>query len=114
MEAKAITRNIGSSPRKMRLVIDQIRGKRVDEALNLLHFNPKHGATVVEKTLRSAISNFVNKAEGGRVETEGLIVTTAVVDAGSMVKRVQPAPQGRAYRKRKRSNHVTIIVSDLK
>ncbi|MCK6602215.1 MAG: 50S ribosomal protein L22 [Bacteroidetes bacterium] len=112
MEARAICRNVGSSPRKMRLVVDQIRGKKVEEALNLLHFNPKHGAKVVEKVLRSAIANFVNKSEGTRVQTEELMVVTAFVDAGSVAKRVQPAPQGRAYRKRKRSNHVTIIVAD--
>lgn len=113
MEARAIIRNVRSSPRKMRLVVDQIRGKKVEEALNLLHFNPKHGSKVVEKVLRSAISNFVNKSEGARVQTEGLIVRTVFVDAGPVVKRVQPAPMGRAYRKRKRSNHVTVIVSDI-
>ncbi|MBN8704378.1 MAG: 50S ribosomal protein L22 [Bacteroidetes bacterium] len=113
MEARAVCKNVRSSPRKMRLVVDQIRGKKVEEALNLLHFNPKHGSKVVEKVLRSAISNFVNKSEGSRVQTEGLVVITAFVDAGPVVKRVQPAPMGRAYRKRKRSNHVTVIVSDI-
>lgn len=112
MEAKAINKFVRSSPMRMRLVVDLIRGKKVEEALNLLHFNPKHASKVVEKVLRSAIANYLNKNENSRTGTENLIVKTAFVDGGPMVKRMQPAPMGRAYRKRKRSNHVTIIVSD--
>jgi large subunit ribosomal protein L22 len=111
MEAKAINRYIGTSPRKMRLVIDLIRGKSVAEALHILHFSPKHASKVAEKVLRSAVSNLQNKDEGGRLEAEEIVVKTAFVDGGMMMKRISPAPMGRAYRIRKRSNHVTIIVA---
>ncbi len=111
MEAKAINRYIGTSPRKMRLVIDLIRGKAVDHALHLLHFSPKHAAKTAEKVLRSAVSNLQNKDEGGRLETSEMIVKEAFVDGGMMMKRISPAPMGRAYRIRKRSNHVTIVVA---
>lgn len=111
MEAKAINRYIGTSPRKMRLVIDLIRGKGVEEALSMLHFVPKHAAKDAEKVLRSAISNYQNKDEAGRVDTATLYVKTAFVDGGPMAKRVLPAPMGRAFRIRKRSNHVTIVVA---
>lgn len=111
MEAKAINRYIGTSPRKMRLVIDLIRGKAVDHALHLLHFSPKHAAKTAEKVLRSAVSNLQNKDEGGRLETSEMIVREAFVDGGMMMKRISPAPMGRAYRIRKRSNHVTIVVA---
>lgn len=110
MEARAINRYIGTSPRKMRLVIDLIRGKSVDDALHLLHFSPKHAAKTAEKVLRSAVSNLQNKDEGGRLEPSDMIVKEAFVDGGMMMKRISPAPMGRAYRIRKRSNHVTIVV----
>lgn len=111
MEAKAINRYIGSSPRKMRLVIDLIRGKAVEDALAILHFTPKHAAKTAEQVLRSAISNLQNKDEGGRVDTATLFVKEAFVDGGAMAKRVLPAPMGRAFRVRKRSNHITIVVA---
>ncbi len=111
MEAKAINRYIGTSPRKMRLVIDLIRGKGVDEALSILHFAPKHAAKTAEKVLRSAIANLQNKDESGRVDTATMFVKTAFVDGGATMKRVLPAPMGRAFRVRKRSNHVTIVVA---
>ncbi len=111
MEARAINRYIGSSPRKMRLVIDLIRGKSVDEALHLLHFSPKHASKVAEKVLRSAVSNLQNKDEGGRLEPHDMLVKEAFVDAGMTAKRISPAPMGRAYRIRKRSNHITIVVA---
>lgn len=111
MEARAINRYIGTSPRKMRLVIDLIRGKSVDNALHLLHFSTKHAARTAEKVLRSAVSNLQNKDEGGRLETSEMVVKTAFVDGGMTMKRISPAPMGRAYRIRKRSNHVTIIVA---
>ncbi|MEK6571734.1 MAG: 50S ribosomal protein L22 [Bacteroidota bacterium] len=111
MEARAINRYVGSSPRKMRLVIDLIRGKSVEEALTTLHFSPKHAAKVAEKTLRSAVSNLQNKNEAGRVDVETLYVREAYVNQGPTQKRMLPAPMGRAYRIRKRSNHMTIIVA---
>jgi large subunit ribosomal protein L22 len=111
MEARAVNRYIGSSPRKMRLVIDLIRGKSVDEALHILHFSPKHASKVAEKALRSAASNLQNKDESGRLEPEEMVVKEAFVDNSVTMKRVRPAPMGRAYRVRKRSNHVTIVVA---
>jgi large subunit ribosomal protein L22 len=88
-----------------------IRGHGVEEALNALHFTPKHAARTAEKALRSAISNFQNKDEAGRVDTAELFVKTAFVDGGPVLKRISPAPMGRAYRIRKRSNHITIVVA---
>jgi len=111
MEARAINRYIGSSPRKMRLVIDLIRGKSVDEALHILHFLPKHASKVAEKVLRSAVSNLQSKEEGGRLGPEDMLVKEAFVDGGMTMKRISPAPMGRAFRIRKRSNHVTIFVA---
>jgi large subunit ribosomal protein L22 len=95
----------------MRLVIDLIRGKSVPEALHLLHFSPKHASKVAEKVLRSAVANLQNKDEGGRLEPDDIVVKTAFVDGGMTMKRISPAPMGRAFRIRKRSNHVTIIVA---
>ena len=111
LEAKAINRYINSSPRKMRLVIDLIRGKGVDEAMSILHFSPKHASKIAEKVLRSAISNLQNKDEAGRTETETLYVKEVFVNGGPGMKRMLPAPMGRAYRIVKRSNHLTIIVA---
>ena len=111
MEAKAINRYIGTSPRKMRLVIDLIRGKGVEEALSILHFTTKHAAKTAERVLRSAISNAQNKEESGRVDTATLFIKEAFVDGGAMTKRVMPAPMGRAFRVRKRSNHITIVLA---
>ncbi len=111
MEAKAINRYIGTSPRKMRLVIDLIRGKSVDEALHILHYSTKHASRVAEKVLRSAVANLQNKDDAGRLEPAGMVVKTAFVDSGMAMKRILPAPMGRAFRMRKRSNHVTIIVA---
>lgn len=111
MEAKAINKYIGSSPRKMRLVVDLIRGKSVDQALEILHFQSKHAARDAEKTLRSAVSNLMNLNDEVRIEPENVYVKEAYVNAGPMLKRILPAPMGRAYRVRKRSCHVSIIVA---
>ena len=111
MEARAINRYIGTSPRKMRLVVDLIRGKAVEEALTILHFAPKHAAKTAEKVLRSAIANIQNKDEAGRVDTGTLFVKEVFVNGGPTMKRISPAPMGRAFRIRKRSNHITIVVS---
>jgi large subunit ribosomal protein L22 len=111
LESKAIQRYLGSSPRKMRLVIDLIRGRSVDEALSILHFSPKHAARLAEKVLRSAVSNIHNTDEGARLDAADLVVKTAFVDGGPVMKRVLPAPMGRAYQIRKRSNHVTIVIA---
>ena len=111
MEARALNRFIGSSPRKMRLVIDLIRGESVDKALEILHFSPKHSSMDAERTLRSAVSNLINSDEAARVEPTDLFVKEAYVDVGPTLKRISPAPQGRAYRIRKRSCHLTIVVA---
>ena len=111
MEAKAINRYIGTSPRKMRLVVDLIRGKSVGEALNILHFSPKHASKTAEKVLRSAISNLQNKDDAGRIDTDDIYVKECFVDGGATMKRILPAPMGRAFRMLKRSNHVTIVVA---
>ena len=111
MEARALHRYIGTSPRKMRLVIDLIRGKSVDDALHILHFSPKHASKVAEKVLRSAVANLQAKEDGGRLGPEDMLVKEAFVDGGMTMKRISPAPMGRAFRIRKRSNHVTITVT---
>ena len=111
MEARARSKYISTSPRKMRLVIDLIRGKSVDEAIEILHFSPKHSSVDAEKVLRSAVANIFNKEQDAKLETSDLFVKEAFVDCGPMLKRISPAPMGRAYRVRKRSNHVTIVVA---
>lgn len=110
MEAVAKLRNCPTSPRKMRLVIDTIRGLEVEKALNILKYNPKATSPKIEKLLLSAINNWQNKNPELDVTEANLCVKTAFVDQGRTLKRFQPAPFGRAYRIRKRSNHVTIIV----
>ena len=111
MEAKAINRYIGSSPRKMRLVIDLIRGMQVDKALEVLHFSSKRSSKDAEKTLRSAVANLLNSDDTSRVEPHDLVVKEVFVDQGPTIKRISPAPMGRAYRIRKRSCHLTIVVA---
>ncbi len=102
--------NCPTSPRKMRLVADVIRGKEVDRALAILKYTKKEAAQRLEKLLLSAIANWQAKNEGVRIEDSNLIVKEIFVDGGRVLKRLRPAPQGRAYRIRKRSNHVTIVV----
>ncbi|AFN73455.1 Ribosomal protein L22 [Melioribacter roseus P3M-2] len=114
MEAKATHKYIGSSPRKMRLVIDLIRGKSVDQAIEILHFSPKHASVDAEKVLRSAVSNLMNKDENVSHDISELYVKEAYVNQGPTLKRIMPAPMGRAYRIRKRSNHLTIVVATKK
>ena len=102
-------RNVPSSPRKMRLVVDMIRGMEVFRALGVLKFSNKDAATPVEKLLRSAIANWEQKNER-KAESGELFVTSVNVDGAATLKRMRPAPQGRGYRIRKRSNHVTLFV----
>jgi large subunit ribosomal protein L22 len=105
--------NCPTSPRKMRLIADLIRGKKVDTALGILKFSKKEAAGRMEKLLLSAINNWQNKNEGVRIEDETLIVSTVSVDSGRQLKRLRPAPQGRGNRIRKRSNHVTLYVNTV-
>ena len=110
MEAVAKLNDCPTSPRKMRLVVDLIRGERVEKALYILKFTNKEAAQRVEKLLLSAIKNWEAKNEGQRPEDSGLFVKTITVDCGRQLKRLRPAPQGRGHRIRKRSNHVTLVV----
>ncbi|MDP4680101.1 MAG: 50S ribosomal protein L22 [Cyclobacteriaceae bacterium] len=110
MEAVAKLNNVPTSPRKMRVVADLVRGQRVNNALNVLKFESKHGASRLEKLLLSAISNWQIKNEDQKLEEADLYVKEIFVDSGRMLKRLRPAPQGRAHRIRKRSNHVTLVV----
>ena len=103
--------NCPTSPRKMRLVADIIRGEDVEKALNILKFNAKEASGRLEKLLLSAIANWESKNEGSNIENSNLYVKEITVDSGRMLKRIQPAPQGRAHRIRKRSNHVTIVLA---
>ena len=102
--------NCPTSPRKMRLVADMVRGKRVDQALNMLRFSTKEAAGRLEKLLMSALSNWQAKNEAVRIEDQELVVKDVHVDSGRQLKRLRPAPQGRGHRIRKRSNHITLIV----
>jgi len=98
------------APRKMRLVADLVRGVEVNKALNILQHNSKNASISLGKLLRSAIANWEQKNEGKSIEEETLIVKSIEVGGGAMLKRIQPAPQGRAHRVRKRSNHVTVVI----
>jgi large subunit ribosomal protein L22 len=113
MESRAILRDIPTSPRKMRLVADLIRGQRVNNALSILKFNSKVGSIHMEKLLLSAISNWQQKNDGVNLEEADLFVKEVKVDGGRSLKRLRPAPQGRGHRIRKRSNHITIVVDNL-
>ena len=108
MEAIAKLNNYPTSPRKMRLLADLVRGMQVEKALAVLEHNTKHPAVPLRKLVISAISNWKQKNEGGDEST--LYIKTIFVDGGRVIKRMRPAPQGRGYRVRKRSNHVTVIV----
>ena len=103
--------NCPTSPRKMRLVADQIRGEDISSALSILKFSPKEASKRLEKLLVSAISNWQSKNEDANIDTAQLFVKEIRVDGGSMLKRIRTAPQGRAHRIRKRSNHVTLVLS---
>ena len=102
--------NCPTSPRKMRLVADQVRGESIDRALAILKFSPKEASKRLEKLLLSAIANWQSKNESEDIEKAALFISEIRVDGGSMLKRLRPAPQGRAHRIRKRSNHVTMVL----
>lgn len=102
--------NCPTSPRKMRLVADLVRGEKVEKALAILRFNPKEASRKLEKLLLSALANWQAKNEDSSLEDADLVVSEIRVDSGAMLKRLRPAPQGRAHRIRKRSNHVTLVL----
>ncbi|WP_163708408.1 50S ribosomal protein L22 [Mangrovibacterium lignilyticum] len=106
----AVLKDCPTSPRKMRLVADMVRGMEVNRALDVLKFSSKEASRKVEKLLMSAIANWQAKNEGTRLEESQLFVKTIAVDSGRQLKRLRPAPQGRAHRIRKRSNHVTLCL----
>ena len=110
MEARATARYVRGSPQKIRLVVDLIRGKNVSEALTILRFTKKRASKNVEKVLKSAIANAEQKAEGADVDN--LIISQAYVNDGPRMKRMRPAPMGRAYRIQRRMSHISIYVSD--
>lgn len=105
--------NCPTSPRKMRLVADLVRGQKAEKALNILRFSQKDAAAKLEKLLLSAIANWQAKNQDASIEDAGLFVKEIRVDEGTMLKRLRPAPQGRAHRIRKRSNHVTIVLGAI-
>lgn len=113
MEAVAKLKNDDASPRKMRRVANLIRGKQISYALNILKFQPQANAPKLEKLVRSAVANWEQANPEKSIEEANLYIKTIFVDGGRALKRVRPAPQGRAYRIQKRSNHVTIIVDSL-
>ena len=108
--AKALHNDCPSSPRKMRLVVDIIRGVEVDKALSILKFSKKEASNKLEKVLLSAMANWQSKNEGADIEEANLIVKEIMVDSARQLKRLRPAPQGRGHRIRKRSNHITLIL----
>ena len=110
MEAVAKLKDVPTSPRKMRLIADLIRGQRVSRALGLLKYQPQASADVLQKVLLSAVANWQQKNEDARIEDADLYIKTVFVDGGPMLKRLRPAPQGRGHRIRKRSNHITLVV----
>ena len=113
LKSFAILRNCPTSPRKMRLVVDMIRGQEVNRALDILKFSNKEAAIRVEKLLKSAIANWQKKNEGERLEDNTLVVSEVKVDSGRVIKRLRTAPQGRGHKMLKRSNHVTLVVDKM-
>jgi large subunit ribosomal protein L22 len=112
MEAKAFAKQIGIPATKMRQVVDLVRGKPVEQALNILHFTPRNAAKVIEKTLRSAIANAVSRDEENPIDAEDLVVKEIFADEGRDLKRIRPRARGSADRIKKRHCHLTVIVGD--
>ncbi len=114
MESKAISRYIRQSPYKVRKTLDSVRGMSVDDALNYLHFSPEKAAKVIEKTIRSAVSNFLNKNENVDVDQNALKIKEAFVDGGPVMKRFRAASMGRASRLRRPTSHLTVVIKSEK
>lgn len=112
MEARSVSRYIRQSPRKMRIVLDEVRGKKVGYALNYLHFSPHKASYFIEKTLRSAVANLLQKSESTNVDPDTFIISRAYVDEGPYTKRFRAASMGRISRINRPSSHLTIYVSD--
>ena len=114
MESKAIARHIRQSPYKVRKTLDSVRGMSVNDALNYLHFSPEKAAKVIEKTIRSAVSNFINKKENADIDKDSLKLKEAYVDGGPVMKRFRAASMGRASRLRRPTSHLTVVVKSKK
>ena len=114
MEAKAIARSVRQSPRKMRKTLGPIKKLNVEQALNYLHFSKEKAAKTIEKTLRSAVSNFIKKNEDKSIDLNFLLIKEAFVNGGAVMKRFRAASMGRASRLRKPTSHLTIIISEKK
>jgi len=112
MKSRVVAKWVRMSPQKIRRVMDLIRGKQVDRALNILHFSPKAAAVPLEKAVRSAIANLLNVEDRSKVRSENLFIEEAKVDEGITMKRIRAASMGRAMRIRKRTSHITVVVSD--
>lgn len=112
MESTAKARFIRQSTSKVRRVLDLVRGRDVETAINILHFSPLRPSAVIEKTIRSAVSNVLQTEEGKTLNPEGLFIKEAFVDEGPTVKRFRPSAMGRVSRIRKRTSHLTIVLSD--
>ncbi len=110
MEARAVRKYIHGSPRKMRIVVDAVRGMKVSDALSQLHYMPQAAARWVESTLHSAVHNLIDRAVDERVDEDEIVIQSIAVDSGPMIKRFRPAPRGRAHRIRKRMTHLTVVV----
>jgi large subunit ribosomal protein L22 len=114
MEARAVAKYVRMGPQKVRKVVELIRGKSVNEAINALHFIPQSASKPVEKLLRSAAANAVSREEGAKINPDELIIKEIFVDEGPSMKRNNPGPMGRASMIRKRSSHITVVVTDEK
>lgn len=114
MQTEAKSKYIRMSPRKIKRVLDLVRGKRVDQALDMLHFTPKVAAVPIEKTIRSAVANLGNIEEGQRVDLAQIFIVDAFVNQGPTLKRFRPMSMGRAGKIRKRTSHLTIVLEDSK
>ena len=114
MESKAVAKYIHQSPYKLRKTINAIRGMSLDEALNYLHFSPEKGSTVIEKTIRSAVSNILNQNEGNDLDQKSLKLKEMYVDGGPVMKRFRAASMGRASRLRRPTSHLTVVVKSKK
>jgi large subunit ribosomal protein L22 len=110
MEARAVRKYIHGSPRKMRIVVDTVRGMKVNDALSQLHYMPQAAARWVESTIHSAVHNLIDRASDQRVDEDELEILSIAVDQAPMIKRFRPAPRGRAHRIRKRMSHLTVVV----
>ncbi len=112
MEARAVAKYMRTSPTKMRRVVELIKGKNVEEALNILHFSPKRSAKFIEKTLRSAVANFFEVYEGKKLTVKDLYIKKIAVDGGPILRRFRPMSMGRVGRIRRRTSHLTIVIEN--